>query len=96
MTSTKHKVKHQTKGLTMQTKLDIAAALTFIGCMTFISIASPALYILLCIVLGFIFVVGVAFIATKELLASDDAVENIIGMHVALGLLSALCGMGNE
>jgi hypothetical protein len=73
-------------------KLDSAAAMTFLGCMTFISIASPALYVLLCIVLGFIFVAGVAFIAMKELLASDDAVENVIGVHVVLGLLLALCG----
>ena len=80
----------------MQTKLDIAAALTFIACMTFISVASPALYVLLCIVLAFIGIVAVSFIVTRSLLASDEPVENVIGVHVVLGLLSALCGMGNE
>lgn len=84
-------------------RFDYGCMATLVVSATFISLASPALYVLLWIVLGFIGVAAASFVITKELLASDCPLDNIVGVNALFGcvrlvglLLMALCGVSSN
>jgi hypothetical protein len=75
--------------------LDTLAITTLLAGAAIISIASPALYVLLCLAAALVGIGYVAFKVTVGLLESDCPLDNVLGVQAVVSLIGLLCSLDN-